>query len=331
MRNISKRNAFCLTVSLLAFFALFTLFRTAAPVVHGDEPAVFAGGAGTEEDPYLVATPRHLDNVRKHPGAHFRQTADIDLAGFSEGEGWDPIGHFRGWTDFSLFGGQYDGGGYNILNLTIKRPQSDYVGLFGYTDEAAVITGVGLENAAVSGRQYVGALVGRNSRNARIAGSYATGTVAGESSAGGLVGTNMGRIDDSHAAVDVTGTGMGVGGLAGKNEQACYITYSYAVGNVIGQGAVGGLVGTNAGVVKASFATGEVEGENMAGGLVGDNMPHPGFMAVGIENSYSTGNVSGKIRVGGLAGRHGRFNHIKRVYASSLNDRSNAIGAEGRR
>ncbi len=39
----------------------------------------FAGGTGTADDPYLVASADHLNNVRIYKNAHFRQVAIIDL------------------------------------------------------------------------------------------------------------------------------------------------------------------------------------------------------------------------------------------------------------
>ncbi len=52
----------------------------------------FEGGRGTQDDPYLIATPKQLDGVRNNRDKHFKQIADIDLSGYSSGEGWQPIG-----------------------------------------------------------------------------------------------------------------------------------------------------------------------------------------------------------------------------------------------
>lgn len=49
----------------------------------------FAGGTDTEEDPYGVATPDHLMNVRKYLNAHYVQIADIDV---DHSEFFQPIG-----------------------------------------------------------------------------------------------------------------------------------------------------------------------------------------------------------------------------------------------
>lgn len=66
-------------VTVLLFFSLVTMAH-----------AQFAGGSGTAEDPYLVATADHLNNVRDHLNKHFLQTADIDIGvpPWNEGEGW---------------------------------------------------------------------------------------------------------------------------------------------------------------------------------------------------------------------------------------------------
>ena len=70
--------------------------------------------------------------------------------------------------------------------------------------------------------------------------------------------------------------------------------------NVSGGWHIGGLVGSNAGVIRDSYASGEVSGSNQnVGGLVGDN--RDGGL---ISASYATANVSGdnKGNFGGLAG-----------------------------
>jgi hypothetical protein len=53
----------------------------------------FAGGKGTEEEPYLVSNAAQLNNVRYYLTKAFRQTADIDLgvSPWNDGIGWDPI------------------------------------------------------------------------------------------------------------------------------------------------------------------------------------------------------------------------------------------------
>ncbi len=122
----------------------------------------FAGGSGTEADPYLVATADQLNNVRNHLDRHFKQVAIIDLEDYSAGQGWEPIGDHT----FS-FTGLYDGNGYKIINLRINDSDESYVGLFGYVGDFTKdgnISNVYLEDVDVTETSMwddVGGLAGR--------------------------------------------------------------------------------------------------------------------------------------------------------------------------
>ncbi len=276
------------------FIVLFSVLFICLPIVAtaGD----FAGGSGTEDDPYLVETAEHLDNVRNHLDAHFRQIDDIDLSGYAEGEGWDPIGYYYDRVDRESFEGTYDGNGYTIANLVIDRPDTDNIGLFGLLGIEGKLTDVALEEIEISGNKGVGGLVGWNDGD--ITSSYATGNVTGEgrfANVGGLVGFNSsdGTITGSYATGRVIGRNR-IGGLVGLNSGT--IIDGNATGKVSGEGEVGGLVGIHHGTIKSSYAMGDVAGEgNRVGGLVG-------WSTGTITGSYTTGNVTGSGRVGGLIG-----------------------------
>src|SRR5690606_29115656 len=62
-----------------------------------------------------------------------------------------------------------------------------------------------------------GGLIGRNDGSATVAKVYATGTVSGASSVGGLVGLNQGALSDSYATGAVSGT-TNLGGMVGQND-----------------------------------------------------------------------------------------------------------------
>lgn len=74
-------------------------------------PPKFAGGSGTEEDPYQIASASQLDSVLHSPTEYFIQIAgiDLDVSPFNTGPGWSPIG-----TSAASFAGSYDGNGYKI-------------------------------------------------------------------------------------------------------------------------------------------------------------------------------------------------------------------------
>ena len=96
--------------------------------------------------------------------------------------GFVPVG-----DSSNRFTGSIDGQKHAILGLTINRPTTDGVGLFGATSNTAVIQKVGLEGGSVVGLEIVGMLVGDN--QGAVSYSNASGTVKGMSSTvGGLVG-----------------------------------------------------------------------------------------------------------------------------------------------
>jgi len=92
-----------------------------------------------------------------------------------------------------------------------------------------------------------------------------------------------------------------VGGLVGINERG-YVSNSYSVGSADGGGAIGGLVGANAGNVSESYSLASVTGNWSVGGLAG----HNGW---NVTNCYSAGSVAGNDNVGGLVGG-GRYDNV---------------------
>lgn len=267
----------------------------------------FAGGDGTDGNPYQVATAEHLNNVRNHLSAHFVQTADIDLttylaeggAGHNSGAGWEPIG-----TD-SAFTGNFNGNGKKISNLKIDR--SSYIGLFG--QNKGVIRNVSLIEVDASGSAYVGGLVGYNYQGAVID-SNVTGSIisnaTGEVFVGGLIGYNnyTATVRGCYSAGSVSApTGDYVGGLIGGNDNYCLVDKSFSTSTVTGGlNRTGGLIGQNynSTIVKC-FATGNVTGIAYVGGLVGEN----GGTQAANTDSYATGTVTGtSVYIGGLVGRN---------------------------
>ncbi|WP_371437599.1 GLUG motif-containing protein, partial [Polaromonas sp.] len=157
---------------------------------------------------------------------------------------WGTAGFVPVGNGMAAFTGSLDGQSHSISDLNIKRPGTDYVGLFGRTGSTSVISNLGLAGGSVSGANHVGALVGENGGS--ISNSYASAAVAGTSRVGGLAGDNLGSIADSYASGAVSATGGYAGGLVGYNN-AGNINSSYAGGSVSGGSNAGGLVGFNSG------------------------------------------------------------------------------------
>ena len=56
----------------------------------------FAGGSGTKEDPWQIASAEQLNLIRENLAGHYVLIADIDLSVY---ENWEPIGAFRSLSD----------------------------------------------------------------------------------------------------------------------------------------------------------------------------------------------------------------------------------------
>ena len=240
-------------------------------------------------------------------------TGDVDgsayvggLVGENESEGTISDSHARG----SVQGLSDSGGlvGWNFSSITDSSASGDVGdaatagqdlgGLIGLNTGGAVTRSSATGDVA-STSDKIGGLAGRN--EGTITESAASGAVTGDDWVGGLVGWNglsSGHsISASRASGNVTGSGQGAGGLVGRN--AGTIRASYATGTVTGNVSVGGLVGRLLGAVVAAYASGDVSGSgNAVGGLVGQS-----DSTSTVRASYAAGSVSGDAgHVGGLTG-----------------------------
>jgi hypothetical protein len=217
--------------------------------------AQFSGGSGTESDPYIVSSVSDLNEVRNHLDSYFVQSRNLYIGGYdhnNDGKGWMPIAGAGTGTRFT---GHYNGQGFVIYNLTINRPNTNNVGLFGHIGVDDNVTDIsihdlGLVNVNVSGARGVGALVGRVTANQHTIIEYTFargGSVTGDGATGGLVGSNNShrstansdgykpRISKSFADLDVYWSekvsGDKFGGIAGCNQKGVIIN-SYSRGSV---------------------------------------------------------------------------------------------------
>jgi len=235
------------------------------------------------------------------------QTADIDLSAASpaintwdSNQGWTPVGNAS-----TKFIGSYDGQNYSIIGLYIDRQSSDYIGLFGYLDNAS-ISNLGLASGSVKGNNPVGGLAGAVYGSGTVTKCYNKCSVSGSSEVGGLVGRNFdGTISLSYNTgtigngIITTSGSAYVGGLVGHNDIGSIVN-SYSTGMIDGgYWGVGGLVGynnTNGGNVNNCYSIGQVNaypnpdpsyGLYRYGGLVGDCCSGP------VYNSYWDTQASG--------------------------------------
>jgi hypothetical protein len=184
-------------------------------------------GSGTPSSPYAISTLANLRWLSENPsiwkaGICFIQTSDIDAqetGTWNKGAGFSPIGN-----SLNPFKGAYDGKGYVIYSLIIKRPVSSETGLFGYA-LGATIKNLDLNDCNITGSRNVGILAGyiksgtidNCSGNGEITAGYGSC-----SSVGSLAGyAAESQISKCHASgtIDAFGSDSdslrNIGGLAG--------------------------------------------------------------------------------------------------------------------
>ena len=239
----------------------------------------FAGGTGAEDDPYRISTVEQLQAIADDPDGHYVLVNDIDASetvNWNGGKGFEPIGRCPDAIMIEMqgapFTGSFNGKGCTIAGLSVHRTSFDYTGLFGYIDIGGSVSNVDLIKNNISGRFYVGGLVGWNFGN--ITNCHTSGNVDGSDHIGGLVGGNtVGIITNCSAVCNVDGYDE-VGGLVGDNYKGT-ITNCYAIINVTGNSYVGGLVGKNEFFnnpnddITGCYTNGSVNGNQYVGGLVG--------------------------------------------------------------
>ena len=330
MRNLrSRRGALNIVMLFLLGIVLLANGGCGGSGRSESSTSPFAGGQGTLEAPYQIATAEQLAKVKDYRDKSFILVSDIDLSSYGN---WDPIGTFNMEIDdpekgevakSSLaFVGRFDGNGHTISNLTVNRPDTWSVGLFGLVMGNATFTSIRnltVNNADVKGACMVGGVVG--ALNGRVTDIKLTGNNRIEGSTvgavGGIVGMGYGAIENCTANASVTSNGKGMQGLGlicggGKwlTVRACTAT-----GNVTAKGfgafSVGGLIGCiqespvmeNC-AVKATIDA-SAEKSFMVGGLTGHAGNYDKSNPTLIRNCSAdvdiTVSASSK-RVGGLIG-----------------------------
>ena len=156
----------------LSLLCALTMALTFLSIPALAEETAFAGGSGTADAPWQIASVDQLaylaatvndgskSGYMGAMGAYFVLTADLDMTGVD----WRPIGNMNDMENrTTLFLGSFDGQGHTVSNLTYKNDQFIVgAGLFGIS--VGEIKNVNIENAAVhctnAGSMAIGSLVG---------------------------------------------------------------------------------------------------------------------------------------------------------------------------
>ena len=323
---------------LLSVFMVLTLAATTARADVTTEKWTdfaatdFAGGSGTKDDPYQIATAEQLAKLatevnsgvpgQTHSGEYFKLTAPIDLSG----KRWIPIGY--GNASSKAFSGYFDGNNQVITGLYVdERGNNVCAGLFGVVvavSDETVLKNFCIENATIyAGNStdssaspdiygagvLAGSLTTMGGSSATFIGvenCQGTGQVESRMYAGGLIGdASRAHVSDCSADVTVTGTCV-TGGFIGNVFQGSYKNCT-AKGNVSGGWSTGGF----AGCVFESDASVEIEHCASYGNVEANNWNTGGFVGYlekgKIRNSVSYGNVTNTVtdwkpKTGGFSG-----------------------------
>lgn len=358
--KIIRRRALALLLTLVMCLGMLPGTALAAeaaadaapPVTEGELSADtmgFAGGSGTESDPYLISSAgglRYLaqvvnsEDTAKYHDKYFALTADIDLGGAE----WTPIG-----IDVNhAFWGTFYGGGHTISNFTCDR---DVAGLFGWVAYAKIYN-LTISDAAVTASGphcAAGALVAVDycdgnwsystdldnchvvDSTVQTNGTYSN--VAYRPCAGGLVGTASRKLNIRYCTVensDISSSHI-AGGVLGSasinrctiniNNTACINSTVSSTGTRL-EGRAGGILGSAADWVRGNNDSNSVIG---CFGLVLDNCLNTASVTTVTTgtSSYSGGMIGYFSRGQGTylrsclnTGTVSKGNHVMLGYAS---------------
>lgn len=265
---MKKRIGSLLLILALCFMLLPTavMAEESVDAWDGSVAESFAGGTGTEEDPYQIANGAQLaylaqfvnsDSNNDCAGKCFVLTADIDL----NGQQWEAIG--KGGRNSADFSGTFDGQYHKIINLYHHYTGDDYTrnGFFGVVSgtvknlliiDADIVSNDDALNAGILADWI---------RNGTVENCYTSGKIENNNGCkllGGLIGQCTGEAQVKGCGTDATvvSTFNGddcdtVGGLIGQWENStadsqitdCWFGGSVSCNNK--DSAVGGILGAN--------------------------------------------------------------------------------------
>lgn len=320
MKNLILKLCMCLG---LVYLLCGTAF--AAEVWDGTVADSFAGGSGTQSDPYLISNGAQLRLVEKYSyygASHYKLTGDIYLNDTTDWEDWTAeSGPDNVWTPLCMedgaFFGLVDGNGYTIYGLYISSVPDNHEGIGLFSTVSGTLQNISVEKSSIFGNYRVGGIAGAANGNSVIKNCHFGGKItATDQVVGGLVGhsynakiigcTNSGTIYNANQEARAAGRTAGIVGNAYNTViERCVNTGSISasaasqMGGIAGQAFSGTTIINceNKGTVSALYP--EAEHQNSIGGITGfasDN--------VIIGDCENRGSIQGKAYyVGGIAGQ----------------------------
>ncbi len=288
----------------------FIIYYSEIDVWDGSVATEFAGGSGTENDPYIIETGAQLAYLVKlsmdgtaakdsvyGTGVYYKLGASLDLSNHQ----WTPIAMYDKGYSWTYFDGNFDGANHKII-FNISTTSYGY-GLFAGLGAKSVVKDLVLYGS-VSTAHRAGALAYITQSGATIENvvSYVDVTTTSNSDAytGGLIGSLSGDASVMKNCVNygtVNCKGKRIGGLAGEIAGTLYqcVNYGYVEGLSSTGGLGGNITATSNITLSANYGT--VVGTNTTGGIAG--------LASGkVDSTTNYGAVNATSwNIGGIAGR----------------------------
>ena len=236
---------------------------------------------------------------------------DIDLAESTTPSNWTPIGN-----DLNKYSGTFDGDGYTISNLKIKRDDKierddKYQGFFGVV-ENGIIKNLTI-NGSITAGSYSGGICGLMQGGTTIEGCTNKATIKGTGvTYGGICGyadatttvddEKKGAIKDCKNEGKIEGEGNCIGGIIGN--ACCTVEKCQNSATITGRGSVGGICGAMRNNFTKCVNTGDITGTGTGTGVGGicGGIGTQDELKGNLSLSYNTGNITGGDQVGGVCG-----------------------------
>jgi uncharacterized repeat protein (TIGR02543 family) len=238
----------------------------------GDVATSFAGGDGTEENPYQISNSAELAYLAKIVNSqsaapeykYYILTDNINM-GYNE---WVPIGLLGNANQY--FYGSFDGNGYTISDLYMTQPNEGNLGLFGYTKDSKIsnlnITGA-IENVSSGGKLTVGGIAGHAEKTEILKCNAMYFTISGISS-----------VDDEYSSigciVGMASSGGNISDCTVKNGSINLRDGDFEAGILAGNSSVNinncTVISEESGLFSAASGTDDIRLGGLCGNLSGN-------------------------------------------------------------
>ena len=223
-------------------------------------------GNGTAASPLLISSTTDLDQLatavnggNNFQGIVFKVTNDITYTYTTEGNNFTAIGN----SDHP-FCGTFNGDGYTISGIRVSSNITNYLGIFGYISNGAVVKGVTLADARLSlssNNTHLGGIAGKADGNSTITNCHvkenvvlSLATLASDQDGGGIVGEVTGTVSHCTSAATLsfsTNYLWFYGGIAGYSKNAT-LTDNFVLGATLNNNDyIGAITGGN---LNSNFA-----------------------------------------------------------------------------